>query len=345
MTVHLSERLAGRELDDWRVIERVEKVDGMTGSNFSIGYTAEHSDGRPGFVKVLDISRASLTEDPARTLEYLTTAFNFERDILAACKGMSRVVHVLADGTVKESTDDRLEVAQYIVFELASTDFRKLRLTLSSFDTALSLRTLHHVATGLAQLHGRKIAHQDLKPSNVLVFDGQGSKLGDLGRSSARSRPGPHDDLNIPGDLAYAPPELVYGHAIPDWDTRRRASDLYQLGSLVAFAFTGVGMTPVLNKHTHERHRSTTWSSSYMELLPYMEVYFRLAMEEMQRYLPYDFQNDLALAIRQLCHPDPRERGHPVSHRTGNRYGLERYVSLFNRLALEAELNLRGSLR
>lgn len=344
MTADLPERLEGRQLKDWRVIEKMQMADGMTGSSFSIGYKAERSDGRLGFIKALDLSKAEQTEDPARTLQYLTTAFNFERDVLATCKGMSRVVHILAEGIETELVDGRVQVAQYLVFELASTDLRKLRYTVSTFDIALSLRTLHHIATGLAQLHMRKIAHQDIKPSNILFFQGQGSKLGDLGRSSVRSRPGPHDELEVPGDLSYAPPELVYGHVSPDWDTRRRACDLYQLGSLAAFAFTGVGTTSLLNKHTHESHRPAQWSGDYPEVLPYLETYFREAILEIREHLPNPFVNDLTRALAELCHPDPNRRGHPRSRAIGSPYSLERYVSLFNRLALEAEHNLRRSL-
>lgn len=344
MKAHLSERLEGRQLGDWNVMERTQTVDGMTGSNFSIGYEAERSDGRRGFIKVLDISRAAQTQDPARTLEYVTAAFNFERDILAGCKGLSRVVHVLAEGTENEIADGQLEVAQYIVFELADTDLRKLRLTVSTFDVAHSLRTLHHVATGLAQLHGRKMAHQDIKPSNILLFEGQGSKLGDLGSSSWKSKAGPHDEFTIPGDLAYAPPELLYGHVYLDWDTRRRACDLYQLGSLAVFAFTGVGMTWLLNKHTHVSHRHTKWSGRYREILPYLERYFREAILDLSQHLPEPFVHDVTQVVVELCQPDPTRRGHPRNHAIGNPYGLERYVSLFNRYALEAEHNLRRSL-
>ena len=315
----------------------------MTGSNFSIGYRAERGDGN-AFVKVLDISKASITEDPARTLQDLTTAFNFERDVLEKCQQLSRVVSALAEGTVTENLGDRVDVAQYIIFELAESDLRKQILS-RSFDLALNLRALHHVATGLSQLHSKGIAHQDIKPSNILIFNDTESKIGDLGRSSTNANVGPHDELSIAGDPVYAPPELIYGHVSSDWNIRRRACDLYQLGSLVVSTFTGVGMTSEMLRKTHPNHRPYAWSGFYSELVGYLDEYFRVALESVTSRFPDQFRDDLKLVTMQLCCPDPEKRGHPKNHARQDPYGLQRYVSLFNRLALKAEIDLKRTLR
>ena len=51
----------------------------------------------------------------------------------------------------------------------------------------------------------------------------------------------------------------------------------------------------------------------------------------------------LVRAIRELCDPDPKRRGHPKDHAgVGSPYRLERYESEFNLLAAHAE---RGLLR
>lgn len=339
--MHLTENLTGRRLaDGWEVIERVAVKEGMTGSNFSIGYRAKQEGGREGFVKVLDISKAASEADPARVLQDLTTAFNFERDILQECSRMSRVVSALSEGIETESVDGRVEVAQYIVFELAESDLRRHALS-RSFDVALNLRTLHHVATGLSQLHGKKIAHQDIKPSNILIFEEEGTKIADLGRSSISNRVGPHDKMAFPGDPNYAPPELIYGQVSADWNIRRRASDLFQLGSLIVFAFCGVGLRALLLNNTHPDHRPTAWSGTYGEVLAYLERYFRKTLAQVIPYFPADYRADLEAAVVQLCCLDPVMRGHPRSHETGNPYGLERYISLFNRLAIKQEWQMR----
>lgn len=340
-TVHLSENLVGRRLKDgWKVIEKVAVEEGMTGANFSIGYKAKQDSGREGFVKVLDISKASSEEDPARRLEEITTAFNFERDILQECRSMSRVVSALSEGTVTDIIEDRVEVAQYIIFELAESDLRQ-RALLQSYDNALNMRILHHVAIGLAQLHGRKIAHQDVKPSNILLFEEEGSKIADLGRSSISGRIGPHDEWDFPGDANYAPPELIYGQVSDDWNIRRRASDLFQLGSLVVFAFCGVGLRALLLRNTHRSHRPSAWSGTYDEVLAYLERYFRNTISQVTSHFPAECRADLQMAVVQLCCLDPRMRGHPKSRAEGNPYGLERYISLFNRLAITQEWQMR----
>ena len=343
--MHLTENLVGRRLDGgWSVVERVAVKGGMTGSNFSIGYKARQDRGREGFVKVLDISKASSKDDPARVLEEITTAFNFERDILQECSRMSRVVSALSEGTITERVEDRVDVAQYIIFELAESDLRQRALS-RSFDVALSLRTLHHVAVGLAQLHSRKIAHQDIKPSNILLFEEDGSKIADLGRSSISSRVGPHDKLNYPGDPNYAPPELMYGQVSGDWNVRRRASDLFQLGSLVVFAFCGVGLGPLLWRNTDPGHKPAAWLGTYGEVLAYLEHYLGTTLAQVTPNFPADCRSELRAAVVQLCCLDPMTRGHPRNRAEGNPYGLERYVSLFNRLAVKQEWRMRRYLQ
>ena len=52
----------------------------------------------------------------------------------------------------------------------------------ATLDLVFMMGTLHHVSLGLSQLHRAEIAHQDLNPSNVLVFEsGKSSKICDLG--------------------------------------------------------------------------------------------------------------------------------------------------------------------
>ena len=329
----------------WTVLEKLLPVEGMTGSNFSIGYTAKRNDGREGFVKVLDISRASMALDPARTLQALTTAFNFERDILNKCKHMSKIVSALTDGTIRESKNDHEEVVQYIILELAESDLRKKILLSENFDQSLKLRIIHNVAVGLSQLHSRQIAHQDLKPSNVLVFDSGLAKVGDLGRSTQFGNPGPHDEVNVAGDLVYSPPEYLYKYISPDWDERRKGCDLYQLGSLVVYEFTGLGVTRSIEDFIHEPHRSSNWSGTYSEVLPYIQESFRLMVEKISDYFPASMSEDLTTVVSQLCNPDPSKRGHPRNHAAHNPFGLERYISLFNRLAVKTEIEMRKNLK
>lgn len=87
-------------------------------------------------------------------------------------------------------------------------------------DHALEVRVrlLVQVLLALKYLHRREMIHRDLKPGNVLVFNGV-VKVLDFGLSM---------DVNqatgTVGTLAYMPPEVLFGHPAG------RASDLYAVG-------------------------------------------------------------------------------------------------------------------
>lgn len=337
-----AELLAGMTLEGgWRVLELIPKSENATGGNFSAGYIVESSDGNRAFLKALDYSRALLSLDPATALQVLTEAFNFERNVLAKCKDekLGHVVTAITDGTV------RLEnaangVVQYLIFELAEGDVRKQASLGDRFEVAWSLRSLHNIAVGLQELHYRGIAHQDLKPSNVLVFNRNTSKVADFGRAAYKGHLPPHESLNIAGDHAYAPVELLYGYTDADWNRRRLGCDLYLLGSMAVFLFTGVAMTPLIRSKLPEAFTWQNWGGTYEEVLPYLRDAFQLVVEDYRQALPPALQNDLPEIVSQLCEPDPKQRGHPKNRRTVNSYSLERFVSRFNLLAKRAELKL-----
>ena len=76
------ELLEGLELKNgWRVIKKLERSDDSSGGSFSCGYIVEGADAQRGYLKALDFfSRLSESDDPARDLQPLILAFNFERD-------------------------------------------------------------------------------------------------------------------------------------------------------------------------------------------------------------------------------------------------------------------------
>lgn len=322
-----------------------------TGGNFSVSYHLTGPDGQPAFLKALDLQRALRHMDPARQIEVMTKAFNFERDLLATCGNhrMSKVVRALDDGTVQVGGTN----INYLIFEKAEGgDIRRFLEQSDRFDLAFSFRTLHHVAVGLQQLHLAGIAHQDIKPSNVLVFEQADTrKIADLGRASSQAAEGPVDGLRIPGDWQYAPPELLYGELSQTWGRRRQASDLYQLGNLLYFLFTDVSATLALINELPPGQEPANWTATFREVLPYLDMAFDDVaglLAEALPPLPQAAQTtgrsveDLTVAaFRQLCAPDPDVRGHPSALRgRGSQYSTERYVALFNLLARRAEIAL-----
>jgi len=241
-----SEHLVGATLDaDWTVIEMIVRSPDATGGHFSTSYRARDGSGRWAFLKALDFSSALASLDPAQELMLLTSHFVFEGELLRLCteNGLDRVVRMLGSGTIVGGTVP----VPYLILELADRDIRDHLDQLINVEVGWVLASLHQVAVGLEQLHGIDVAHQDLKPSNVLEFsNGTVARIGDVGRASLRASASPFDGLFIAGDIHYAPPELLYREVDSDWRRRRFAYDMYLFGSLVVFVFSQVSMTGLL---------------------------------------------------------------------------------------------------
>src|SRR5450432_581122 len=113
-----AEMLSGLRLEGgWTVTARVERSPQGTGGNFSCCYRVKHDNGMQGFLKALDFADAFKGSDPARYLQLLTEAFNFERDVLDLCRGngMDRVVTSLTDGKVQIADAPAGGVVQYLI--------------------------------------------------------------------------------------------------------------------------------------------------------------------------------------------------------------------------------------
>jgi len=349
-STNAAEMLEGLTVEGgWRVVRRLTRTPAQTGGNFCVGYEAVGPSGERGFLKALNIGRAMTTPDPVRMLQSLTAGFNFERDLLRKCgrTGMSRVVVSVTDGVV-DVADSLPSRVNYIIFEWADGgDIRMLLDEMEAIDDAIALRSLHHMATGLKQLHSNHIAHQDLKPSNVLNFRGSEgattSKLGDLGRSTDQSTPAEHDAYEIAGDPSYAPPEQLYGATPQDFGPRRLGCDLYQLGSMITFVFAGGTFNAFLYSQVPGWLHPGNWAGTYSEALPYIRDAFGHAVNEISEAIPGGPDGALLGMIRYLCDPDPDLRGHPVTRRRpGSPFDLTRVVTDLDVMVRKAELNLQG---
>ena len=336
--------LLGQELPNgWKVKERIDLPPGGTGGHFSVGYRVERN-GVSAFLKALDFEPAFEAPDPLRTLQGMTNAFAFEEDLAFKCRDrhMSRIVSPLASGTISVSGPWKIPQVSYIIFEMAEDNSRGYLGAIAQTDYAWRMRTLHQVATGLRQLHSNDIVHQDLKPSNVLVFEAAESKLADLGCASIREATGPRDGCLIPGDQSYAPPELLYEYVDPEWVIRRVGSDVYHLGSLMTFFFTGVNATHALVSRLDNELRPMVWRDEFRAVLPYLiDAWDELMsdfVETVSQVAPHH-ADAMGVIVRQLTHPDPMERGLPDSqNRPSRRLSLTKYVTRFDVLAREFEL-------
>ena len=193
MTANPSESLIDykRRLNDtWRVVAKDDLSD-STGGSFSVGYIVADRSDKQAFLKALDFSEAMKGPNPTLVLQSLTSAYNYEKRLLDACRGrkLDRVAVSIDDGVIPVGDLHPSLPVPYLIFERARGDVRSQLDVGNRFELAFCLRTLHHCATGIQQLHGLTIAHQDLKPSNVLVFDDMDCRVADLGRSSLAEYP------------------------------------------------------------------------------------------------------------------------------------------------------------
>lgn len=341
------EFLIGKRLQNGWVIEKCRpSFPEATGGCQSLGYIARRNDGGEAFVKLLDTTVNEDNSDPIADLKLRLDVFQYERRLVEKCCNhkMSRIVRAIGFGKLENETASN--PVYYLIFELAECDLREQVDLDHRFNLACRLRVLHQTAVGLKQLHWANIAHQDLKPSNVLVFPDNETKLGDLGHAQDRNEPRPGRDTKIAADHTYAPPEQLYGHIPEDWDVRRLSADLYHLGSLAVFLFTGIGLTPSLYGQLRPEHHWDVWMGNYRDVLPYVREAMDAVLDELADATDLTVREELVTLVRYLTDPEPTKRCHP-RNLAGNRarYGLDRFVSRFDVLAGKTEFALRTQLR
>lgn len=334
--------LEGRTLKTgWKIIEKAQSKPGSTGGNFSVCYIVQ-KENQMGFLKAINI--LSFVRDDGDLLgagaEMLNT-YNFEKEILTRCnnKNLSKVSKLL-EASHENISGFIVSNVYYMIFEKADGDARNHINFTNLVDDAWKLRSLHNIATGIKQLHSIKISHQDIKPSNVFVFDKVVSKVGDLGRSLCETLSPPHSNMNFSGDQRYAPPEVFHGFVLPEWKDKVFAIDCYLLGSMASFYFTGQSMTALLSQKINPS--INILSLNFDNALPYWISAFDEALSVIEEHTQNIVdQSKLIEAIRMLCFPDPRNRGHFQNIKeAGNSYQLERFVEIFNNLAYKAEYKI-----
>ena len=93
-----------------------------------------------------------------------------------------------------------------------------------ALDTARALRYLDGILAGLEAMHSAGIGHLDVKPSNVILRDGETPVLVDFGLSGRQLRPGC-------GTLEYCSPEVI-GVVPEDLHPGPQGADLYAFGCI-----------------------------------------------------------------------------------------------------------------
>lgn len=338
--------LEGKTLNDkWHVNRKLSnKENGVpgTGGNFSVSYIVSDLDnGKEYFLKAFDFSNilkesAEKKRNVMADLHTLTTIYQFENQLHKICdsKRLRKIVKVLDAGD-EYVENDFMKVVPYLVLELADQgDIRKYLSTSAEISILAKLQHLKDVALGLIQLHNSSIAHQDIKPSNIMIFSELGAKIGDLGRASLKGQPQLHDGYGIAGDPSYAPPEQIYGYTVSEWFDRRQRCDLYQFGSLITFLFTGSTLNTLLKLKLSSDISPEFWGgkgNSYELSLPHLEHAFEKILSEFDAIEPNWMSKKLRSIVYQCSHPNYKLRGSYKTITMKNPVlGIERFVSDFD---------------
>lgn len=330
--------------DEWEVKKLMPvgiKAGMGTGGNFSASYEVENVKTKKiAFLKAFDFEKTmqdamAQGRDFMKVMSTLTSDYQFEDRLNEICveKRMRNVIKVINKGQC--IIDSR--VVPYLIMELAeSGDIRMYVERTKDVSLAMKLGYLKDVTLGIKQLHSANIAHQDLKPSNVMVFKSSGAKVGDLGRASMQGVAHRFDNLTISGDQNYAPPEQLYGFIAPEWVDRRQRCDLYQLGSITSFLFTGRTITNLMKEFVPKEIAPPRWGgdgNEYQLALPYLEAAFLNSLEVFDGIYPSWLGAGVKKIVSQCSHPSYSMRSmHKPGSISKTELGLDRLVSHFDYL-------------
>lgn len=335
--------IAGR----WLLNEKFHVGQQESGGNFGVGYTAtDLQDGARRFVKVVDF-RSRMTD--LSQLRQLLEMAEFEVVMHKACIRMSKVVRMVGHGQLAFRTHASPDPYNYLCLVLergdgdikSHVDFRPDR------SPYWKLWVLREVALAIVQLERAQLAHNDIKPSNVIRFPSNGTthniKLGDVGRAVTKSGRGPFDGYAWAGDPRHKPLEALYGWEEPEWQNRRTAADAYMLGNLASFLFSGASLTERVTNSlpTEYRHGVGGYTGPYRELLDIIRHARNSVLEDqIIPTFPAEVRQELGDIVRWLTEPDPQMRGEPRARRAGT-VGIDRIQSRLERLAQRAQIHER----
>lgn len=311
--------LEGMELEGgWRVIKKLYRSNENLNVVYSCCYEVEKAS-QKGFLKAFDLSAAAkVSLDATEQLRNILNAFSVERDILKICSDCkcTNIVELISYGSVEVKEAEKYPSVSYLILEYADAGDVKNKLEDGSVSLEWKLRSLHQLAKGLRQIHQLSIAHQDIKPSNVVTFNDNNTKLTDFGSAISLNIPEnqlpEHLKKSYAGSWEYAPPELLYNEISKNEITRRIGCDLYLLGSMVVFYFTNANMTSIIRNNLDE---GLCWTNQnnigkYQELKAYLIAAFEQALIDVERQIHEDeIKPYLIKIIRYLCNPDPLKRG------------------------------------
>ena len=335
----LAARLEGKIVGKWRVLEKRIKTTEDGSGAFSSCYKVEHTDNRrPAFLKAINFQYAfDQIGQGGNFVDFIrdmTSLYTYERDLSIFCQRhrMDRVVTAIDHGEYSETSVPY--PVPYLVFDIADGSLKTMNMV-SNPDIAWKLTAFHGCLVGLSQLHNSQIVHQDIKPSNILIFGQTISRLSDLGNATIKDNPSPRWDQDLHcGDWNYAPIDLLYGYCSPDWNTRRFGADFFMAGSILVFLMSAMNMQGLMLSFIPDDYKHLNWGGTFEQIKPVLIDAYHKSLYQISQTFPSKIKVDLTEVVAQLCHPIPEERGNPQNIGTTlARFSLHRYISIVDRLA------------
>ena len=354
--IFASSDLVGKNIGGWNVIRQLDNNDITT--RYARFFYVEQNGGN-AIMKVIDNEKCNtgdkeegLSRNALMSRE--TTAFNYETKIAEACAGqhMGNVIRYIESGEI-ELDGYPIPTVTYIVYEQSEGKIGKF-LTFSSKATFAAdlkmliekIRSLHQVAKGVRQLHTHFIAHHNITPQSIEVFESSGKhKLSGLhtSRSQQQDLQSPDHYRLFNGDLTFAPPEAFFAYKISDEMAAYYQIDNYMLGNMIVYYLTALNMTTLLNHHLpYSLKEMASHSANYLAVLPEITNAFNTVLDNLKSCVRIDeLQQPIIELIECLCNPDPERRGYPGSFKTARaNVDLQRVITRLDVLYNKAELIL-----
>lgn len=331
----------------WKINRLLHEGKQESGGNFGVGYIAlDLNSNKECFLKVVDFRTRLSNIDQLSALLNMAK-FEIQMHIYCGERKMSKVVQMLEHGQIvfQRRTDGEKYNLICLVLERGEGDIKSHISYAPNQSAYWKLSVLRDVALAIIQLERANLAHNDVKPSNVIRFESKGDqhvlKLGDVGRAVRKDGSGPFDSLEWAGDPRHQPIEVFYGWKELDWQNRRTAADTYMLGSLMCYLFVGASLTERVTNSLPAEYRHNMYKGEYRQILDVLRhTWASVIHDQIAPSFPASLRSELTLILQWLSDPDPRQRGEPNARRAGL-LGLDRIQSRFVRLTQAALLGER----